>query len=330
MRPPVAAALLFVASTLAACGDDAATSTTGAGGAGGGSGSGGAGGAPAPILDPSLFDCSRAKDPERTNPIPIDCATDPTCTERLVSGHRGVGGPLGVMAPEDTVSAVHAAIALGIDFIETDPRPTKDGFLVNLHDTSVDRTTDGTGEAADLTLAQIQAMKLDTARFPGDFSCERVPTLEEILTAARGKVHVLIDANKTDRVDLLVAAIQSTDTVEWAIFDTSSVDKIDQALLLEPNLYTMIRVDSAAQLDDQLTHFAAHPPVIVEVGASPAQMIPAVHQRGHRALSDLFGADYSAGLNDDPSVYAEMFDLGLDIGQSDRPDLVLRYLGRFP
>ena len=329
MRAPFAVALLFVVSTLAACGDDG--STTGAGGAGGAaSGGGGAGGGPAPILDPSLFDCSRAKDPERTNPIPTDCATDPTCTERLVSGHRGVGGPLGVMAPEDTVTAVHAAIALGIDFIETDQRPTKDGFLVNLHDTSVDRTTDGTGEAADLTLAQIQAMKLDTARFPGDFSCERVPTLEEILTAARGKVHVLIDANKTDRVDLLVAAIQSTDTVEWAIFDTSSVDKIDQALLLEPSLYTMIRVDSAAQLDEQLTHFAAHPPVIVEIGASPAQMIPAVHAKGHRALSDLFGTDYAAGLDDDPSLYGAMFDLGLDVGQSDRPDLVLRYLGRFP
>ena len=56
------------------------------------------------------------------------------------------------------------------------------------------------------------------------------PTLEAVLSEARGKVHVLVDANKTDRVDLLVSAITSTDSLEWAIFDTSSVDKIDQAL----------------------------------------------------------------------------------------------------
>ena len=282
------------------------------------------------MLDPSLFDCTRTADPERTSPIPIECATDPTCSERLVSGHRGAGGSLGVIAPEDTVASVLAAIALGVDYVETDPRPTKDGHLVNLHDTSVDRTTDGTGEAADLTLAEIQALTLDAARFPGDFSCERVPTLEQILSAARGKVHVLVDANKTDRVDLLVAAIQSTDTLEWAIFDTSSVAKIDEALLLEPNLLTMIRVDTTAELEDQIAHFAGHPPVIVEIGASPAQMIPAVHAHGQRVMLDLFGTDFAAATANDPSLYADIFDLGLDIGQTDRPDLLLAYLGRFP
>lgn len=326
--------LLAAASLVtAACGDSDTATSTGAGGEGGAGGdpTGGAGGGePTPVIDPSLFDCTRVADPERTTSVPISCATDPTCSERLVSGHRGAGGSLGVIAPEDTVAGVLAAIALGVDYVETDPRPTQDGYLVNLHDTSVDRTTDGTGEAADLTLAEIQALTLDTARFPGDFSCERVPTLEEILTAARGKVHVLVDANKTDRVDLLVQAIQTTDTLEWAIFDTSSVAKIDEALLLEPSLLTMIRVDTTAELDDQIAHFADHPPVIVEIGASPSQLIPAVHAHGHRAMLDLFGTDYAAATSNDPSLYGDLFDLGLDIGQTDRPDLVLTYLGRFP
>jgi hypothetical protein len=97
-----------------------------------------------------------------------------------------------------------------------------------MHDTSVDRTTDGTGEVIDLTLAEIQSLTLDTFDLTGDFSCERVPTLEQILEAAKGKVHVLVDANKTDRVDLLVAAIQATDTLDWAIFD----GRDDIALLL--------------------------------------------------------------------------------------------------
>lgn len=309
---------------LVACGDASAEDGPG----GGGSGSGG-GAAPVPLLEPSLFDCSRTQDPPRMSPLPPTCAVDPTCKERLVSGHRGAGS----IAPEDTVSGVHAAIALGADYVETDPRPTKDGFLVNLHDTSIDRTTLGTGEASELTLAEIQSFAIRPnpggAPMPGDFSCERVPTLDDILIAARGKVHVLIDANKTDRVDLLVDAIRRTDTLDWAIFDTGSVEKIDQALAMEPSLLTMIRVDDVAELDAELMHFAAHPPVIVEIGSTTPALVERVHALGHRALFDVFVTDFAAGLQgDDVTLYDEVFATGIDIAQSDRPDLVLRWLGR--
>ncbi|MFO0548452.1 MAG: glycerophosphodiester phosphodiesterase family protein [Polyangiaceae bacterium] len=321
------ALVLVCGCGLVACGDDGpapgGAGGTGAGGAGGAVGAGGAGGE-VPVVDPALFDCTRVKDPERNNPVPVTCAMDVTCTTQLVSGHRGAP----TLAPEDTVASVRAAIALGVDFVETDPRPTKDGYLVNLHDTSVDRTTSGTGEAIDLTLAEIQALTLENYSMPGDFSCEHVPTLEEILTAARGKVHVLIDANKTDRVDLLVGAILATDTVDWAVFDTSSVDKIDQALAIEPNLHTMIRVDTVEELDAELTHFAAHPPIIVEITGTATSMIDEVHLRNNRAMRDLFVIDVVADLNDDASAYGQVFELGLDIGQTDRPDLVLEYLGR--
>lgn len=318
-------AIALAAIQALGCGDDSAptpsttatTSDTGTGGA-------------APVVDPSSFDCTATSAPERTTKVPVTCATDGACTDKLVSGHRGVGGELGVIAPEDTRAAVRAAIVLGIDFVETDPRPTKDGHLVNLHDPEVDRTTNGTGDASTLTLAEIQALTLEHPDYPGDFSCERVPTLEEILLEAKGKIHVLIDANKTDRVDLLVAAVQTTDTLDWAIFDTDSVEKIDQALALEPSLYTMVRVADEAELDTELAHFAAHPPVIAEVhsGGSPSELAPAIHAAGLHPLVDTFVTDLAAGLDGDPSHYAEIYDAGVDIAQSDRPDLVLRYLGK--
>lgn len=318
---------LFAALS-AACSSTPAT--TGGSGTGGGGGAGG--GKPAPVIDPALFDCTATKAPVRVNPAPIACATDPTCATLLVSGHRGAGGELGVVAPEDTVAAVRAAIVMGIDFVETDPRPTKDGHLVNLHDTTVDRTTLGTGEAASMTLAEIQALPLRTDQLAGDFSCEHVPTLEEILAAARGKVHVLVDANKTDRVDLLVQAIETTDTLDWAIFDTDSVDKIDEALAMEPKLHTMIRVATKAELDDELMHFAAHPPVLVEIhqAPNPASILDAVHAAKNRALTDAFPTDIAASLDDDPSHYQVLLDEGFTVLQSDRPDLVLRQLGRWP
>jgi glycerophosphoryl diester phosphodiesterase len=246
----------------------------------------------------------------------------------MVTGHRGAGGDLGVLAPENTLSAVQAAIALGIEFIETDPRATADGVLVNLHDTTVDRTTSGTGEAREMTLAELQALEIQAGKYPGDFSCERVPAITEVLELARGRIHVLLDANKTDRVDLLVQAVLETDTLDWAIFDTDSADKIAEAIALEPRLHTMIRVGGREELDLELARFADHPPVIVELtkGASPSDLAPAVHAAGHRVFTDAFAVDLAAGFSGDPGLYGPVFEEGVEILQTDRPELVLRYL----
>ena len=281
-------------------------------------------------LDPSLWDCRATAVPARDNPVPIGCLRDAQCRVPLVSAHRGAGGQLGVLAPEDTVAAVRAAIAYGVDIVETDPRPTKDGHLVNLHDTTVDRTTTGTGTVSEMTLAEVQALTLRSSPFPGEFACERVPTIEQILTAARGGAYVLIDANKTDRVDLLVKAIVDTDTLTWAIFDTSSVEKIDQALALEPRLLTMIRVADAATLDLQLAHFAAHPPLVVELdeAADFAALTPKVVAVGAKSLTDVFGVDLSVRFGGSLGGYADLYAKGLDILQTDRPDKVLELLGR--
>lgn len=311
---------LFSAGFSLGCGSSSSDDPAGTGGAAGSSA----------LPPPSSYDCSAASPPERKGKIPASCATDRACKERLVSGHRSAGGELGVLAPENTLSAIRAAVLVGADYIETDPRPTKDGVLINLHDTDVDRTTDGTGNAAELTLAEIQALALDTSKFAGDYSCEKVPTIQEVLALAKGRVHVLLDANKTDRVDLLVQAVHDTDTLDWAIFDTDDTGKIQQALALEPKLHTMIRVGDAAELDAELALFAAHPPVIVELNdnADPKALAPAVHAAGHRVLYDVFGVDLATKFSNDPNAYAPVFDNGVDIAQTDRPELVAQFLGR--
>jgi len=280
-----------------------------------------------PVLDPELFDCTAGGRPARASSIPVACALDPTCRTPQVAAHRGAGGLLGVLAPEDTLSAYRAGIALGVEFVETDPRPTADGVLVNIHDTEVDRTTDGTGAVSALTLAEIQALRIDPGTLRGDFSCERIPTLVEVLQTCRDRVVVLVDANKTDRVDLLVQAIHDADAVEWAIFDTSSIAKIDQALAIDPTLHFHIRPANPTELVDQLDHFAPRLPVIVELETDDRQAGSAlVHQRGTRSLSDVFLEDAAAFGEPDVSPYTAVFDQGVDIVQTDRPDLVIELL----
>lgn len=86
--------------------------------------------------------------------------------------------------PENTLRSFVAAQQAGLDVIELDLHLSKDGALVVMHDTDVDRTTDGTGPIADKTLAELRA--LDAGRG------ERVPVFEEVLEAVRSPLQAEI------------------------------------------------------------------------------------------------------------------------------------------
>ncbi|GEP44511.1 glycerophosphodiester phosphodiesterase [Brevifollis gellanilyticus] len=80
--------------------------------------------------------------------------------------------------PENTIPALEEAVRLGAHMIEFDIQLTKDGALVLMHDTTVDRTTNGKGKVSDLTLAEIKG--LDTgAKMNAKFAGTRIPTFEE-------------------------------------------------------------------------------------------------------------------------------------------------------
>ncbi|MER5873312.1 glycerophosphodiester phosphodiesterase family protein [Streptomyces sp. NPDC002044] len=98
----------------------------------------------------------------------------------LTIGHRGVMG----VEPENTLRSFVHAERSGMDVIALDVRLSKDGALVVLHDPEVDRTTDGSGAAADLTLAELRA--LDAGRG------ERVPVLDEVLEAVGTPLQVTV------------------------------------------------------------------------------------------------------------------------------------------
>ncbi|CAN5906199.1 glycerophosphodiester phosphodiesterase family protein [soil metagenome] len=293
---------------------------------------GDAGDAAAPvIIDPALFDCtSLAKPPlaRRAASTP-ECLRDPKCAGRFVSAHRGAGGDLGRIAPEDTLAAYRAGIALGVDIVETDPRPTADGVLVNIHDTTVDRTTDGTGEVSKMTFDELRKLHVKSDRVAGDFGCERVPTLEELLTTCRGRALVLVDANKSDRVEAMVDAIRKADALEWAVFDTDDLTKIDRALALEPRLMIQPRVQAAADVGAILAKYASHLPVFVEISSEVfPKAVTEVHAAGTRVLTDVFIADLGVRSGADRKVYLDFFTSGADALQSDLPDEVLGVLGR--
>lgn len=94
----------------------------------------------------------------------------------VVEAHRGASADY----PENTLGAFRAACALGARWIELDIHQCADGELVVMHDPTVDRTTNGKGAIAELTLAELQT--LDAGAWKGtEFAGEKVPTLAEVL-----------------------------------------------------------------------------------------------------------------------------------------------------
>ncbi len=91
-----------------------------------------------------------------------------------VMAHRGNR----VACPENTLAAFRQAIADGADILETDLHLTADGVFVCIHDGTVDRTTDGHGAVAEMSLTEIKELSASYGR--AEFYAERVPTLAEL------------------------------------------------------------------------------------------------------------------------------------------------------
>ncbi|MBN8203564.1 glycerophosphodiester phosphodiesterase [Bacillus sp. NTK034] len=125
------------------------------------------------------------------SPISQAFAAGPATGERKQVdniAHRGATG----YAPENTVAGFDLAVNMKADYIEIDVQRSKDGELVVIHDTTVDRTTDGTGKVGDLTFDYLRS--LDAGSWKGEqFAGEPIPTFEEILDRYHGKVGILIE-----------------------------------------------------------------------------------------------------------------------------------------
>lgn len=137
------------------------------------------------------------------------CVATAQASPVLNIAHRGASGS----APEHTIPAYDLALKLGADYIEQDLQLTKDGVLVAMHDTTLDRTARGsaencTGAVSDHTLAQIKTC--DVGSWFNEANPEaarpqyvglRIPTLEEVFKRYRRKVNYYIETKSPESSD---------------------------------------------------------------------------------------------------------------------------------
>jgi len=149
----------------------------------------------------------------------------------LKIGHRGAAGH----APENTIRAIEAAIALKADLVEVDLRRTKDGHIVLLHDRTVDRTTNGSGPVAKLFLQDIR--RLDAGQG------QRIPTLDELLRAASGRVGLMLEMKVEGLGEDVLTSVRQigfAGPVIYASFFHREVQRIHE---LDPKAVTLVLLE---------------------------------------------------------------------------------------
>jgi len=123
-----------------------------------------------------------------------------------IVGHRGAAGE----EPENTIRAVLRGIECGATYIEVDLRRTADGALVIMHDETVDRTTNGRGRVAEMTLSEIR--RLDAGKG------ERVPILDEVLDAVEGRAVLLLELKEAGYEGDVWSRVESRGMVSEVVF----------------------------------------------------------------------------------------------------------------
>lgn len=255
------------------------------------------------------------------SPFSQSFAEQPTVGERKqVSNvaHRGATA----YAPENTIAAFDLAVDMKADYIEIDVQRSKDGELVLIHDTTVDRTTDGTGKVGDLTLEQLRS--LDAGSWKGEqFAGEPIPTFEEILGHYHGKIGILIELKAPELypgIEEQVAAAliernlhkPQNEKIIIQSFNFESIKKMDQLLPKVPiGVLTSNRADTTLEALQEFSTYADwfNP----SYGIVTEELVNQVHSLGMQIGSWTVRSQEAADF---------LFEMGVDAIISDYPDYV--------
>ncbi len=167
-----------------------------------------------------------------------------TDTKILTCAHRSNNKRF----PENSIAAINNAIAEGIGMIEIDIRETKDGKLVLMHDATINRTTDGSGNVSNYTLQDIQKFKLYNSN--GVLTSEKVPSLKEVLAITRGKIYIDLDISKKASFEAVYPIVKQFGMLKQVLFYSSKLDVIKTMINKDPLVIAMPIIDGDERFSD--------------------------------------------------------------------------------
>jgi len=236
-----------------------------------------------------------------------------------VIAHRGFSG----RAPENTVAAIREAIAIGADMAEIDVTLTADERVVVIHDETLQRTTNGSGNVADHSFDEIRSLDAGSW-FAPQFAGEKIPTLGEVLDTTKGRIllNVEIKSEAVDRgiSDKVAAAIRERGMTNQVIVSSFSPTALEQMHEVAPEIRTAVLYNPELQRGEDPVE------IVRGLGASVFNI------RGSRLKAKMLRSCREHGIPvgvytvDKPKRMKRWVKKGIDAIFTNHPDRVLEVL----
>lgn len=289
-------------------------------------------------FSPSKHSGNRAKHYENRAEKIVAQIHDPDSKYVVVACHRGDWRNY----PENSIPAIESIIRMGADIMELDLKMTSDSVLVLCHDKTVDRTTNGKGLVSGFTYDSLKTLKLKRAHGIATDSL-RMPTLREALAVCKDRIVVNVDQGYEfyDQVLAITEELGVTDQI--LIKGKKSTDAVAAKMAEHPhNMMYMPIIDILRPQGKELFN------EYMSKGITPlayevcwGKMTPEVTDcakkiidSGSKLWVNTLWSSLNGGLDDDaalacahPSeIYDQVLALGTSMIQTDRPELLLKYL----
>lgn len=233
----------------------------------------------------------------------------------FVSAHRG-GARKGF--PENCIATFENTLRYIPATMEIDPRLTKDGVIILMHDATLDRTTNGTGKVEDFTYEELKKLKLKDPE--GTITEYGIPTLDEALQWAEGKTVLFIDNKQVVPWEMTEQKIRDHGAEAWAMVIAYSLEEAqnyyarNKNIMMEvfiPNRGKMIAFDNSGVPWKNVVAFIAH------AKSENKELYGLIHQRRAMCMigsGRIYDKAFTAG---NKGVYEEIIREGADVIEAD-------------
>jgi len=215
-------------------------------------------------------------------------------------------------APENTYAAAQKCIDWGVDYIEADVLASKDGVLYNLHDLTLNRTTNGKGLLASMRSKDVDTLDAGTW-FAPEFAGERVPRYDTFLPWLKGKIKINLDV-RTGDIEQLVKLIRDAGMAQECFLYFINDQMALKCHEIAPDLIIKMNVSTSEQAIRAATQYHAK---IVEV-PFPHLTPELIHTCRQHHLKIIACAHRNTA-----EEYRQILASGVDMVMLDRADLFL-------
>lgn len=218
-------------------------------------------------------------------------------------------------APENSLKSVTDAIANGIDMVEIDVRETKDGELVLMHDATIDRTTNGSGKVSDYLLKDLR--KFNLYKNNGTLTDLTIPTLQEVLLAARGKIYIDLDIDLKAPFNKVYPVANQYGMIKQVLFYSSEIKVIKEIFNL--NNAAILPLPIIRNQDDynQLSGLNIN---VIQFNVNDEQLKQTIKNKGWYIFRNAYVNTNNTPTKDNYSELNNLINVGGSIVQTDHPN----------